>query len=162
MRRVGDIWPASHVDRLRHNFAAGMSFSENSAEINAKFGTSYSRNSCIGKGKRIGLTQASKPRLKPEKPEPIVHIRRAHKTRPMPRYIAAPVNPGAAAKPGNLTIYDLTADTCRWPFGDRAPYTYCGCSTYPGYPYCAEHVALGTSPGTKAEQMAARGLERIA
>lgn len=45
-----------------------------------------------------------------------------------------------------VSIYELTAKTCRWPDGGRAPYRYCGCQPLPGKPYCAPHQARAFDP----------------
>ncbi len=50
-------------------------------------------------------------------------------------------------KPLHLTLQDLEPGQCRFPFGDAAPYTFCGCPVHAdGKPYCAEHHALTHQP----------------
>lgn len=151
MRYVGDIWPDPHIEKLRTNFGAGMSFAENAADINAEFRTRYSRNAAIGKAKRIGLKQAEKPGPQKEKREAVLKV---HK----PRAVTAPVVELRCAEvtPRNLSIYELTAETCHWPFGDAPPYAYCGCRTLEGLPYCWPHTALAQGPGTASEKAAHR------
>ena len=42
-----------------------------------------------------------------------------------------------------ISLLDLTEDTCRWPFGDRGSYLFCGAPRAgPSPPYCAEHARL--------------------
>src|SRR5882724_9154297 len=58
-------WPTEHDDALKEFFVQGMSFAKIAAEINARFrGASYSRNACIGRAHRLGLTKADKPKPK--------------------------------------------------------------------------------------------------
>jgi GcrA cell cycle regulator len=42
-----------HCEALRDYVALGMSYAEIAREINAKFGTAYSRNAALGRGKRM-------------------------------------------------------------------------------------------------------------
>jgi GcrA cell cycle regulator len=65
------------------------------------------------------------------------------KARPMTIKIDAPILPPPTelpAAPDGLTIYQLNGNTCRWPSGAYPPYSYCGCRTRAGLPYCAAHA----------------------
>ena len=158
-------WPEDHDKALKRHFEAGLSFAQIAAKMHAEIQTSYSRNSCIGRANRIGLTQAQKPKPKPEKPEVVVHVRKPRTApKPIVQEFACDVTTGLRivdVRTRDITIHQLTDATCRWPRGDRAPYTFCGCLPYPGSSYCAEHHALSVAPGTRSEQMATRGLERV-
>lgn len=48
-------WPDNHSDALKRLVAAGRSYSEAADALNAEFGTAYTRNSCIGRGHRLGI-----------------------------------------------------------------------------------------------------------
>jgi GcrA cell cycle regulator len=48
-------WSSEHSDALRDYFLKGMSYAEIGREINARFGTAYSRNAVVGRAKRLGL-----------------------------------------------------------------------------------------------------------
>jgi GcrA cell cycle regulator len=50
-----------HCEALRDYVALGMSYAEIAREINAKFGTAYSRNAALGRGKRMGLVAPKRP-----------------------------------------------------------------------------------------------------
>lgn len=151
-------WPPEHDEALQKHFAAGLSFAQIAAKLHGEFGASYSRNSCIGRAHRLKLSQAEKPQAKPvarrEKREIMVPVRKrnGHLLPAIPREEIDIRCAEVVSR--NLTIYELNDDTCKWPFGDAAPYSFCGCQTFPGFPYCAEHVALGTSPGTRSERAA--------
>ena len=44
-----------------------------------------------------------------------------------------------------VTLLELRPDQCRWPEGDRAPYSFCGAPQEFGS-YCSEHQKLSVSP----------------
>ena len=48
-------WPSEHSDALRDYFCKGMSYAEIGRQINARFGTAYTRNAVVGRAKRLGL-----------------------------------------------------------------------------------------------------------
>ena len=58
-------WTPEHSQALREYVARGISFARAAAEINARFGTAYTRNAAIGRGKRMGLVV---PRRRQEGP----------------------------------------------------------------------------------------------
>lgn len=129
-------WPDHHVDALKVNFAAGMSFAQNAAALNATFSTEYSRNACISKAARIGLKQADKPKHKPEtRRSNVVEFRCAE------------------VIPLNLTILELQSNSCRWPAGEGSNITFCGHPKMVGS-YCLEHYRLSVGPGTIGERAA--------
>ena len=43
-----------------------------------------------------------------------------------------------------VTLLDLRPDQCRWPEGDRAPYSFCG-APQEFNSYCSEHQKLSVS-----------------
>jgi GcrA cell cycle regulator len=45
-------------------------------------------------------------------------------------------------EPKHIDFMDLTNTTCRFPYGDAAPYTFCGCDVQIGSPYCSSHNRL--------------------
>ncbi len=47
-------------------------------------------------------------------------------------------------KPGGVSLFQLTAHTCRWPNGDPGAkgFHFCGAAPVAGVPYCHEHAAL--------------------
>lgn len=151
-------WPDDHVAALKKHFASGLSFAQIAAKVNAECGSKYTRNACIGKAKRIGLSQAEKPKPQPrrEKREPMVQVRKPSRVPKIaPEEIELRV---ANIVPHNISIYELTDATCKWPYGSAAPYEFCGCKTYPGFPYCAEHAALSVGRGTDSERRAHQGV----
>ena len=61
-------WAPKHSDALREFLLRGMSYSEIAAAINAKFGTSYTRNATIGRSKRMGLGAPDRSNDRPKPP----------------------------------------------------------------------------------------------
>jgi GcrA cell cycle regulator len=62
-----------------------------------------------------------------------------------------PPSPPATSEPspaqGEMTLMQLTATTCRWPYGDarKGGVTYCGMKTK-GDVYCTEHCLRAYAP----------------
>jgi GcrA cell cycle regulator len=54
-------WAPEHSEALREHRARGMSYAKIAEAINAKFGTAYSRNAALGRGKRMGLAGPDRP-----------------------------------------------------------------------------------------------------
>jgi len=50
-------WLQPHAEALKEGFARGDSFECIAVDLNAKFGTSYTRNACIGRANRMGLVR---------------------------------------------------------------------------------------------------------
>lgn len=53
--------------------------------------------------------------------------------------------------PLHIGLLDLTATTCRWPYGD-GPITFCGCSCEESEPYCDGHAAIAFQPKVEAKK----------
>jgi hypothetical protein len=51
----------------------------------------------------------------------------------------------ANVTPGHLSLIDLPANGCKWPYGD-GPFTFCGCDREEGKPYCYAHQMQATEP----------------
>jgi GcrA cell cycle regulator len=61
-------WVPEHSQALREYLAKGMSYSEIADAINSRFGSAYSRNAAIGRGRRIGLAAPDRPEDAPKRP----------------------------------------------------------------------------------------------
>lgn len=142
MIRVTD-WTPRIDDRMRELHALKLSFTDISARLNADFGLSTTRNACIGRGRRIGLEKRAWPPPRPVMPKP-PKPRRSRKGKK--RWIPPPAPPIVPEEPevipGRLTMLQLGRQTCRWPSGTNAPYTYCGDPIYDDRPYCHAHCKL--------------------
>lgn len=149
-------WPQDHIDELKKLVGEGLSFAQSSAAINAKFGTSYSRNACIGKSVRLGLSAG-----KTVKRDAVEH-RIAVRAMPRKRVTQLPLRPRPrrnltpdAVVPLHLNLLGLGREQCHWPYGD-GPFTFCGCRCFDGSSYCEGHLAASVGDGTRSEQMADR------
>jgi GcrA cell cycle regulator len=60
---------------------------------------------------------------------------------PRPFIVSELLNVG----PRHVSLIDLQANECRWPYGD-GPFTFCGCASEDGNPYCSPHMQQGTEP----------------
>jgi GcrA cell cycle regulator len=141
------IWDEYRVARLRALHAnKKLSFDAIAAQLSAEWGMSVSKNSCIGKARRMKLAQRpprtfrrSNAKRKPYAPAPAAVVPEMvpcvlprwkvmeHEQRPAPG--------------GRITLFQLTENKCRWPHGDRTPYLFCGAPTA-GKTYCAYHTGI--------------------
>ena len=151
MQRNGDMdWSKDRMARLRALHRNDkISFDAIAAMLSEEFGVALTKNSCIGKARRMGLPERTTKRkrkvFRGDK-------RRAHITLVAPAPIEPEVVPcvlprwkviadEAPAERGRLTLLQLNDNTCRWPHGDRVPYLFCGAPTA-GKTYCAYHTGI--------------------
>ncbi|WP_024514528.1 GcrA family cell cycle regulator [Bradyrhizobium sp. Tv2a-2] len=160
-------WAPEHCKALQDYLALGMSFAEIAREINARFGTAYSRNAAISRSKRMKLTAPRRPLGLP-KARPRTGAELAAKSRENHR--AEVARPVAAPPPGRpepvrlrcvgisprlVPLVELDASDCRYPYGgdrENEPITFCGHPRLAGSSYCAPHFHLTRGPGTEAER----------
>lgn len=146
---VAGGWTQEQSDALENHVKAGMSYAQAAAAINAAFGTSFTRNSAIGRANRIGLSGIPRER-KPRAPR----APKQHK----PRLRLMATNHGGLrvmmtsestleelrcveVVPRNVSLLDLKSGECRYPSED-APFTFCGHPIKPGSSYCVPHHHL--------------------
>lgn len=156
-----DNWAPEHCQALRDYVALGMSFSEIAREINTKFGTAYTRNAALGRSKRMGLHASERPRKLPKAKIPQAPKRRERSAAgPLP---AAPAPERAAAvklrcvgiSPRLLSLVELDASDCRYPYGgdkENEPITFCGHPRLAGSSYCAPHFYLTRTTEARPER----------
>jgi GcrA cell cycle regulator len=147
-KRYGFNWDDAAIERLRVLWFAGYS----SRQIGRIFGVT--RNSIIGKTHRLGWTgmervqrleaskayrlppKAVRPPPEPKKPPAKKKLRKPLEVRLHRRKVERP-------KPdppiGAFTLMDLRYGVCKWPEGDRSPYSYCGAKALETSSYCADH-----------------------
>jgi len=136
-----DAWPDAMIARLRELHANDdMSFAAIADALNREFHTKLTKNSCIGKARRLALTMRAHTNPPPRKPK-----RHTPPPKPRPPVIPAwkvdPV-PALPAASGRLTIYQLRQNTCRYPFGEQMPYSYCGNTTGLSSSWCPYHKGV--------------------
>ena len=172
-------WPPAHSKALREFLAKGMSYSAIADAINAKFGTSYTRNAALGRAKRMrleGSTQfeeqsspspeAGAPGLRGIYPHRMPKRRVSEFWRFPPIFEATEVEKLRTADvvPRHLSLLQLESGDCRYPYGGAEvgeAITFCGHPQRPGSSYCAAHFDLSIGPGTASERAADRVLLKI-
>ena len=177
-------WAPEHCKALQDCLARGMSFAEIAREINARFGTAYSRNAAIGRSKRMKLTAPKRlsPPLRPPKPPKLRAQIKAEMTpksresreKGLPRPAPAPTVPGrrpelpklrcVGISPRLVSLVELEPFDCRYPYGgdrENEPITFCGHPQLPGSSYCAPHFHLTRGPGTESERAVAPMVLRL-
>lgn len=154
-------WSSEHSDALRDYFLKGMSYAEIGREINARFGTAYTRNAVVGRAKRLGLavpTRMTSPSIVPSSTGEHCLLSPRHATLP---YLSSP--PESALKPSApvelrcvgvqprlISLVELEPGDCRYPYGgdrDGEEIAFCGHPRRPGCSYCAPHLRLARRPG---------------
>ncbi|CCE04052.1 GcrA family cell cycle regulator [Bradyrhizobium sp. STM 3809] len=151
-------WPDHHSRMLCELHAKGLSYAEIARTLNAQFGTAYTRNATLGRGKRIGLAA---PATRAARPEPRAMAaagtsRRSPDANARPAALPRPAKPdrrvelrSVGISPRLLSLDQLAPDDCRYPYGgdrDGDPITFCGHRRQPGSCYCAPHHQLTRTP----------------
>ena len=169
-------WAEQHSQALREYLERGLSFSEIAKAINARFNTEYSRSATIGRARRLGLSGPERPERpagpKPQRqPSPArlkkMRARLSVESRPRP----AVFKRAAALKlrclgvvPRHLSLLELEAGDCRYPYGGDAEgeaITFCGHPRREGSSYCVSHFHLTSGPATLPERPAGKARLRL-
>jgi GcrA cell cycle regulator len=145
-------WNDKNLETLRQLFRERYTASE----IAEKLGDGLSRNAVCGKLSRLGLTRGLTVRHAREAPQPkpkastvpvgslafkvIRSIKAKHNGTDAPDALYI-VHDAADVVPLHISLLELTAETCRWPYGD-GPFTFCGCQKISDGPYCYSHDFL--------------------
>jgi GcrA cell cycle regulator len=168
-------WSSEHSDVLRDYFFKGLSYAEIGREINARFGTAYTRNAVIGRAKRLGLAapdRMTSPSIVPSLPGEPGSL--------SPPRVAIPglsLPPASALKPANpvklrcvgvrprlITLIELERGDCRYPYGgdrEAEEISFCGHPRQPGSSYCAPHAHLTRGPGAVSGRTASAVVLRL-
>jgi GcrA cell cycle regulator len=152
-------WAPAHSDALRKHFALGLSYAEIARAINAEFNTSYSRCAAIGRGKRLGLAAAGRPG------EATAAVSKAQQSNlhklgkphgviakwlvPVFESVEMPKLRCVEVDPRHLSILELGAGDCRYPYGgdeDGEVISFCGRPKREGSSYCTAHFHLTRNP----------------
>ena len=168
-------WAAEHTDLLRKCLAKGMSFLKIADAINAKFNTAYSRSAAIGRARRLGLVSPKRPddllSHCPKQP----HKAKTRLRKPREPYVSVRPSPVAERAgrvklrsveivPRHLSLFDLEAGDCRYPFGgddDGEAITFCGHPRRLSSSYCVAHFHLTREPRTTSVTAPARASLRL-
>jgi GcrA cell cycle regulator len=111
---------------------ASLAFSDIANRLSAEFGVPFTRNAVIGRAERNNMVRP-KLRLRPQRrKKTAVQIAR---TKP-------PRNVREALPSGAYLLEELGPGDCRWPTGDRSPFTFCGAAVVEDKPYCLHHAQM--------------------
>jgi GcrA cell cycle regulator len=172
-------WAPEHSGALREFLARGMSYSEIADAINAKFGTSYTRNAAIGRSKRMGLcvpdgSDDRRPGPARSRPPKLLEASLRKLSAPGAEAPGAPARPRERAEsvklrcvgvsPRLLPLIELEDGDCRYPYGgdrDGEAITFCGHPRLAGSSYCAPHFYLTRDDGTAPERAVAPVMLRL-
>jgi GcrA cell cycle regulator len=156
-------WPSEHSDALRDYFFKGMSYAAIGREINARFGTAYTRNAVVGRAKRLGLAivHAKSPLIVPPLPggsrPPSTGLSAPPALNLPPDSVLKPARPArlrcVGVQPRLIPLIALAPGDCRYPYGgdkDGDEIAFCGHPRQPGSSYCMAHLGLTRAPGTAA------------
>ena len=149
------FWNDERDAALKRHFAAGLSYTRIAWEIQGEFKLKCTRNSAIGRARRMGLEGSGSTILQfKEKRVPIETIR--HRRQEI--ISRAPAKPllsrekmlelrcePVTAK--HLPLVDLSNRDCHYPYGD-GPFTFCGNEVFLKS-YCKTHhyITVGIKEG---------------
>jgi len=137
-------WTEERVSLLKQLWGEGKS----AAQIASALGEGVTRNAVIGKAHRLKLSSRLSPiqqnAKKPSKPVEAAPVKR--KALKQPEF-----------KGKGLKLEELKDRMCRWPTGDPRDenFSFCGCDSVPGLPYCEEHAKVAYQVPTRARSLQA-------
>jgi GcrA cell cycle regulator len=166
-------WAAEHCQALREYRARGLSYGRIAKALNAKFGTTYTRNAALGRGVRMGLPS---PEWLGKRAKQLLRMavpnwpKSAAGTNQLRHVAAKTAESGPALErdrpvqlrcvgitPRLISLIELEAGDCRYPYGgdkDGEPINFCGHPKLPGSSYCAPHFRLTRDDGAPSERAA--------
>lgn len=129
-------WTSEEDQRLKELEAKGWS----ATLIGQAMGKT--RAAVVGRSYRMrGAKRRKASGIAPKPPTTMIAGSRNPPRTPKP----APPKPIGDGRPRMISFFDLDHTTCKWPFGERAPYLFCGQPQEPNekrLPYCTEHMKL--------------------
>ncbi len=139
-------WSDDRVAVLRKLWGEGKT----AAEIAKELGEGVTRNAVIGKAHRLKLSSRMSPIQQNTK-----KVKVAPEASAAPRRVAkkVPIYLGKQVK-----MEDLRDKMCRWPNGDPQTdnFSFCGCQTMEGLPYCENHAAIAYQVTSRARTLNAK------
>ncbi len=138
------------LDRLKELHCKGLTLTEISRVIGDEYGVQFSRSAIAGKLHRTGLVRLARERVPKEVGQrgatmtnETIEQNSSEMTLPPPIVVKRRKLPPLSGGLG-LSLFELTSESCRWPFGDVAPFTFCGASVKDGASYCPCHSKQAT------------------
>jgi GcrA cell cycle regulator len=145
---TAQFWPVLHSKALAEMMPLGKSFAVMADDLNRRFGSSYSRNSVIGRANRMFGPGTKGPSIVTKVP----HKAKVQAVpRPKPKVVVVAPRPQREKievmcreiTTSGVALADLEPGQCRYPYGD-GPYTFCGHAAVVGFSYCEPHRLLCT------------------
>jgi GcrA cell cycle regulator len=184
------IWDEERSNDLAARLANGETFRTIGAELTAKYKVKISRNSCIGRARRMGLESVRKPgeadpanatKVKRPKRERLIRVKpKPAEHRPVYNVVKSggggfriqesrtsdmPSLRCVEIEPRHLTLLDLASGDCRYPYGgdfEGEPITFCGHPAQTDKPYCRKHADLCfTEPKPRKDTYVTRKVSRF-
>lgn len=158
-------WTQAEDAVLRTEWKQGHTASLIARMISARFGTRRSRNSVIGRKRRLGL---------PDRVTPVraVQIRKRVRRKPpvklvepVPKPVPPPVPPRPEAPMRRVEITQLARNECRWPVNDAQggeEHLFCGRKQADGSSYCTGHLERSISKQSESARKVAPVGRRVA
>lgn len=168
-------WPPSHCEALREFVSKGMSYRDAANAVNARFGTAYSRNAALGRGRRMGLAEVERPKPPPTMTEARVQpaaklrldefalLKRLRRRPVFLRLEGVPLR-CVEVVPRHLDLLALEEGDCRYPYGgddEGGVITFCGRRRHKGSSYCTSHLHLTRNPKVRTERTPSRAPLRL-
>lgn len=151
MSSRGQRWTAEQDETLKKLYMPTADSRLSAAQIAVEMNCGFTRNAIIGRIHRLdlplrGQVKAVRKVKKPPKRTPVIRLVRANWNSTMLRsYEAVEIERAelrcAEIEPRNLSLIELGADECSYPYGD-GPFTFCGHPKADDCPYCLPHYAL--------------------
>lgn len=137
-------WTDERVEELKRLHKDNLSCAQIANELGG-----VSRNAVIGKLTRLGLNDGkrfpAKPKLGRQRAKRFL-MARQKLTQIMFEDAPETLIPVGEPLSRNLTLFQLTSKTCRWPAGNDPPFHFCGHGPQFGSPYCPFHAQLSLPP----------------
>lgn len=146
MTSRGVRWTIQQDEMLKKLYESELSMSQ----IAAKMDCGFTKNSIIGRVHRLKLPLRGHPKAAEQKKRlartPVIRLVRANSNSTQLRaYEAVQIKQAplrcAEIEPRNLSLAELEADDCRYPYGD-SPFQFCGHPKADGCTYCWQHHLL--------------------
>ena len=129
-------WTDERVALLKKLWCEGKTAADIARELGG-----VTRNAVIGKAHRLKLSNRVSPIQQDNQKISVAHLSPLRE-KPLP-VIVRPANTDRPVKKGQgVKMSELRDRMCRWPSGDPrdADFSFCGCASVPGMPYCADHA----------------------
>lgn len=130
-------WTPAQDELCKAWLAQGFSRSQVAVKLNDEFQTRFTRCAVGGRAWRLKFISPERPKLG-RKPRVYKYVPR-HGKPPAPK--PSITMECVEALPRNVTLLELGAEDCRFPFG-HGPFVFCGLPKLDGEPYCINHAHL--------------------